>query len=397
MAAGPALALALVATLAMAACGCDAGSPRPTGRPAGDAGSPGASSPGRARSRTASGALVFCHAPSLTFLAGALGRVMPGSGRSEVVPLGASAGGGTVYVSAWTPRFSGVAALDLGSGRLRPIMRFADPATDQADGTADGRWLVWAQTYSLASLDRFTIYSWNAVTGRRQRIGQSLAGPGGTPWASPWHAPAVSGNYAAWAQGYGPGGLVEIRLADLAAGTVTTVARGHVQAPFFDGGLLVWPESETPGSQTTLRAYSLAAGTMTRLPRVLATVHGTDFVVTDGTRTAYLSPDFTRLYYSPAQGQAGRPVLTLPAGADFTDLALAPDSLAWTTTSATYLASTRTGTFAQVTPAYGYPTGSGSVMLITDAPSEKAAHPPLPTHVIDPAAISWPACRSRSS
>jgi hypothetical protein len=165
-----------------------------------------------------------------------------------------------------------------------------------------------------------------------------------------------------------------------------------VQAPFFDGDLLVWPESDTPGSETSLRAYNVSAHAAAPLPPVLASVQGTDYIVTDGTRTAYLSPDFTRLYYSPAQDQPGRVMLRLQPGQDFTDLALAPGSLAWSTTTATYLASTRTGAFTQVTPHYGYATGSQSVVLISDAPSQKSAHPPLPTHVVDPAAIDWPDC-----
>jgi hypothetical protein len=300
-------------------------------------------------------------------------------------------------VAAWTQSFSGVAILNLLTGRLSSIRQFASPASDQADGVSAGPWLVWSQTYSLTDLDAFTVYVWNARTRRVREIGRSLAGPGGTPWPSPWHAPAISGNYAAWAQGYGPGGLVEIRLADLATGAVTTVRRGHVQAPFFDGSLLVWPESDTPGSVTSLRAYNIVTRARAALPAALATVRGTDFVVSDGTRTAYLSPDFTALYYSPAQDLPARLRLRLPAGQDFTDLALGPGTLAWTTTTATYLASTTTGAFTQVTPRYGYATGSGSVVLVSDAPSQPASgqaddHPALTTHVIDPAAIAWPAC-----
>jgi hypothetical protein len=45
-----------------------------------------------------------------------------------------------------------------------------------------------------------------------------------------------------------------------------------------------------------------------------------------------------------------------------------------------------------VTQQYGYPTGSGSVMLITGPPGAKAAHPALPTWVVDPATMAWPAC-----
>ena len=343
----------------------------------------------------AAGPAAFCAAAPLGGLTQPLASAVPGSAEAALVPLGAAPDGRTAYVAAWTPGFAGVAALNLATGRLRAISPFADPAADQADGASAGRWLVWTQTSSVTDLDSFTVDAWDAVTGRLRVLGHSLTGPDGTPWPSPWHAPAVSGHYAAWAQGYGQGGLVEIELADLDTGAVLTVRRGHVQAPFFDGQLVVWPESDRPGSETSLRADSVLTRAPAALPAVLAPVRGTDFVVTDGNRTAYLSPDFTRLLYSPAQDRPARPVLALPAGNDFTDLAIAPGVLAWSTTTATFLASTSTGAYAQVTPRYGYPTGSGSVMLISDAPTRQSAHPPLPTHVVHPAALAWPACPAR--
>jgi hypothetical protein len=115
-------------------------------------------------------------------------------------------------------------------------------------------------------------------------------------------------------------------------------------------------------------------------------------VVTDGARTAYLSPDMTTLYYSPAQDERARQVLRLPSGEYFSALAMSPGTLAWTTTAATYVASTRTGGFAQVTPEYGDATASGPAVLISDPSAEKVAHPVLPMHVLDPAAIRWPSC-----
>ncbi len=322
---------------------------------------------------------------------------MPASLAAEVVPLGLSADGRTAYVSAWTSRFAGVAALRLATGHLRPIRAFPDPVTDQADGSSGGRWLVWEETHSLRSLDGFTVYAWDSATGRLLRIGHSLRRPGGGPWPSPWHAPAVSGSYAAWAQGYGPGGEVEVMLADLATGKISVVRRGHTQPPFFDGNLLVWPESDQPGAQTTLHAVSLGTGLQAVLPAVLRAVHGTAFVVTDGTRTAYLNPGLTSLYFSPAQDQQARVALRLPAGVDFADLAIAPGSLAWATTRATYLASTTTGRYARVTPRYGDATGSGPGMLISDAPAGKAAHPILPLHVIRAARLAGPGCRHQAA
>jgi hypothetical protein len=359
----------------------------------GCAGTPG--QPGAAgRVRPASGQVArFCPGRPPGALTSALTRTVPASLRGEVVPLGISADGATAYVSAWTRRFTGVAALSLGTAALHPIARFGQPAIDQADGAWGGRWLVWEQTYSLSSLDGFTVVAWDSVTGRLVRLGRSLDSPAGAAWPSPWRAPAVSGDFAAWAQGYGPGGLVEIRLADLRTGRVSVIARGHVQAPFFDGRLLVWPASGRPGELTRLHAYATAAGRPAPLPAALHRVRGTDFVATDGTRTAYLDPGLRRLYYSPAPGQAASVVLTLPGGISFSSIGMASGAIAWTTTRATYLASTTTGGYVQVTPEFGFAvTGTGPDLLVSDAPARKAAHPRLALHVLDAAGIGPGTC-----
>jgi len=325
-------------------------------------------------------------------LTAALARTVPASLNGEVIPLGMSADGKTAFVSTWTSGFSGVAALNLATGSVRHIQRFKNPQEDQADGASGGQWLVWEETYSLSSLDNFTVYAWNSATGRLLTLGHSLNGPGKSPWPSPWHPPAVSGDYAAWAQGYGPGGVVEIRLADLATGQVRVIRQGHTQPPFFDGNLVVWPESDRPGGQTTLHAFSLETMKLAALPTVLRAVHGTEFVVTDGTRTAYLNPGMTSLFYSPAQDVPAREVLSLPSGDYFSALAMSPGALAWTTTAATYVASTRTGGYVQVTQQYGDATGSDSAVMISDASSGKVAHPVLPLHLLTPGGITWPSC-----
>src|SRR6266571_9107190 len=415
---GRRLAALTVSLLAAAAAGC--GGSRPAGpAAAGGAGgpatiAPGAGSPaGQAAGRgTGSGGggqgaaglpgagrlswQRFCAARPDARLRAALRRPVPASLEGEVIPLGLSADGRTAYVSSWTPRFAGVAALRLATGHLRPIRSFPDPAADQADGASDGRWLVWAETHSLRSLDNFTVYAWDSATGRLRGLGHSLRGRHGAPWPSPWHAPAVSGNHAAWAQGYGPGGEVEVMLANLATGKASVVRRGHAQPPFFDGNLLVWPESDQPGAQTTLHALSLSTGRPAVLPAALRTVHGTAFVVTDGTRTAYLNPGLTALYFSPAQNQQAHVVLRLKVGVNFADLAIAPGSLAWTTTRATYLGSTRAGGYARVTPEYGDATGAAAGLLISDAPAGKSAHPILPLHVIRPVGLAWRSCRDQA-
>jgi hypothetical protein len=339
---------------------------------------------------------VLCPVQPSPSLTAELGRTVAESQDGEVIPLGMSADGETAYVSAWTPGFSGVAALNLGTGAIHQIQPFQNPTDDQADGSSGGQWLAWEETYSLSSLDNFTVYAWDSATGRLLMLGRSLAGPGGTAWPSPWHPPAVSGHYAAWAQGYGPAGEVEVRLADLATGQVRVIRQGHTQPPFFDGNLVVWPESDRPGTQTTLHALNLTTMRPAPLPRVLRYVHGTEFVVTDGTRTAYLNPAMTSLYYSPTQDERAREVLRLPGGSYFADLAIGPDTLAWTTTAATYIASTKTGGYVQVTPDYGDATGSQAAVLISDAATQKVAHPILPLHVINPGQVAWPSCPAHS-
>ena len=377
---------ALAAALALAAC---------------SAGTPQAARSGQHHAASAWPAWsTLCPVQPTASLTAALARTVPASLNGEVIPLGMSADGQTAYVSAWTPGFSGVAALNLATGRVRHIQRFANPKDDQADGASGGQWLAWEETYSLSTLDDFTMYAWNSATGKLLTLGRSLNGPGNTPWPSPWHPPAVSGDYAAWAQGYGPGGEVEIRLANLNTGQVRVIRQGHTQPPFFDGNLVVWPESDRPGAQTTLHAFSLAAMKPAALPEVMRAVHGTEFVATDGARTAYLNPDMTSLFYSPAQGMRAREVLRLPSGDYFSALAMSSGTLAWTTTAATYVASTQTGGYVQVTPEYGDATGSDSAVMISDPSAEKVAHPVLPLHVLTPTHITWPSCpaaRGRST
>ena len=373
---------------ALALAGCSTGTPQAT-------------RPGQRQAAAAWPAWsTLCPVQPTASLTAALARTVPASLNGEVIPLGMSANGQTAFVSAWTSGFSGVAALNLVTGRVRHIQRFQNPQDDQADGASGGQWLVWEETYSLSTLDNFTVYAWNSATGRLLTLGHSLNGPRNTPWPSPWHPPAVSGDYAAWAQGYGPDGEVEIKLANLTTGRVRVIRQGHTQPPFFDGNLVVWPESDRPGAQTTLQAFSLKTMKLAALPEVMRPVHGTEFVATDGTRTAFLNPDMTSLFYSPAQDVRAREVLRLPAGDYFSALAMSSGTLAWTTTAATYVASTQTGGYVQVTPEYGDATGSDSAVMISDASSEKVAHPVLPLHVLIPTHITWPSCpaaRGRST
>lgn len=84
------------------------------------------------------------------------------------------------------PRLSGAESFERQSEIPRLCLRRAAVGPD-GDANQDFR-----------ARSRFTIVSWDSVTGRLRTLGRSGTAPGGKPWPSPWHAPAVSGHFAAW-------------------------------------------------------------------------------------------------------------------------------------------------------------------------------------------------------
>ena len=124
-----ALGLCGVLSGALALTGCSTGTPQAT----------------RSGQRHAAAAWpawsTLCPVQPTASLTTALARTVPASLNGEVIPLGMSADGQTAYVSAWTTGFSGVAALNLATGRIQHIQRFQHPQDDQADGASGGQWL----------------------------------------------------------------------------------------------------------------------------------------------------------------------------------------------------------------------------------------------------------------
>jgi hypothetical protein len=330
--------------------------------------------------KAASGWRRLCPEANSPALRNALAATLPLSLKATIVPYGASTT--SVYASVYSASFSGVAALNPASGALTRIQAYPRPSQDQSDGVADGRFLVWKLIYSSSIMDDFDVYSYDAQTGKVRQIGRPVPGPGGQAWPGPWLPPVVSGHYAAWTRGSGPGGEAEVLLANLLTGRTRVIRRGHPEAPFFDGELVVWPESDRPGAPTTMHAVSAVTGRPASLPSVLTAVRGVWDIVSDGTRTAYVSPANTQLYYSPAQDHPARVILSLPNPQTFSDVQIAPGALVWTTNRATYLASTTTGGYAQVTPAFGGSAVGGPYAIIGDYGGKKM-RPILPAHVID--------------
>ena len=271
------------------------------------------------------------------------------------------------------------------------LARLPLPAKPDWAGPAQtaGPWYVWIEYYSDTNLSKFTVHAWNTATGQVRNIGSSVPG-----WSSPFQSPAASGNYAAWVAGDGPGPVDKVVLANLSTGRERVVyqghGHGHALEPFFDGDLLVWPQSAVAQGTTTLTGINVRTGKPAVLPAALRGVHAWNTIVTAGQETAYiLGPDYDKLYYSPSPDQPAKVVLSTPLGT-LEDVNLGSGWLAWTG-SATYLASTRTGVYVQVTPEFGDASGNGSdSVAIGDYAGKMAVTPP--PHLLDVSKLAWPHC-----
>src|SRR5262249_5349654 len=75
--------------------------------------------------------------------------VVPLSRRVQLVPWSLAHDGRSLFASIYDrDGWSGVARVDVPTGRVARIRDFAHPHTDQADGAFDGRWLVWNEYHS---------------------------------------------------------------------------------------------------------------------------------------------------------------------------------------------------------------------------------------------------------
>ncbi len=139
--------------------------------------------------------LTLCAARPTASLRAELTGPVPSALRGSVQPLGVSGDGRAAYVATDTPGFSGIAAVTLASGKLRKIRAFPHPLDDEAFGSSDGRWLVWAEVTNVQQISRnlkgpddVTVRSWDAVTGRLRTLGHAREPLIGVP--------VVRGHYA---------------------------------------------------------------------------------------------------------------------------------------------------------------------------------------------------------
>jgi hypothetical protein len=227
------------------------------------------------------------------------------SRRASVLPIVGAGDGRTFFAALYTPSFSGVVRIDAHTSRVTRIRRFPNARNDQADGSFDGRWLVWNEYHSLSGFDDFTTFAWDSRTRRVKQIGAARRDPDGASWPSGWRQPDARGGFATWSQGSGSDGQGEVHVYDLAHGVDRVVRRGHPQGSFLvSGPTAVWPESVTRGAATRMLAADARTGSSVPPPPALARLRGISALFTDGRALAYPSARFTSLWWSPSLGGA---------------------------------------------------------------------------------------------
>ena len=106
------------------------------------------------------------------------------SRRAAVTPLAVADDGHSFYAVLDSSRYSGIVKIDAGTSRYKEIQRISRPSMFKAEGTANGRWFVWADRSRLSkvgslvvglgdrpsSRDRFRAERWYPWRLARRRI-----------------------------------------------------------------------------------------------------------------------------------------------------------------------------------------------------------------------------------
>jgi hypothetical protein len=283
--------------------------------------------------------------------------------------------GHSFFAEIYTKDYSGVAKIDAASSRYTKVKRFPDPANDQASGSFDGRWLVWAEYHSLYDTGDFTVWSWDSRTGRLRKIGAATRSPGGDFWTSSLQAPVAFDGYATWEQGVGPNNLGDIHVVDLARGRDRVVRRGHSEGPFLVAGpLVVWAESMKRGALTVMRAASAVTGRFVATPPALRKLRGGLAPATDGEALVYITGYWGSLWWSPSLGAKPRRVLRSPVGYTIDNsLQVAGDFVFFGIQPARYFANAASGRFIEIDQV-GFARLDTRSLLFLRPPAKKAIH-----------------------
>ena len=276
------------------------------------------------------------------------------------------------------------------------IKAFPDPENDQADGSFDGRRLVWHEYHGFASFDDFTTWAWDSRTGKVSQIGAATRTPAGEFWESPWRGPDARRGTATWVQGVGPDGLTAVHVHDLSSGGDLVVRQGHAQGSFLLAGRVVaWPESPTRGAETVMFAASVLTGAAVPAPPALRGLHGVSGLATDGRRVAYPDDAFRSLWWASSLRSEPQKIV-MARGLNHIDnsVQIGGRYIGFGMQPRLFVADTKTRRYLEITGHGGYTEVDGTSLLVTYAKASKALEAParmafVPLRDLPP----LPACR----
>ncbi|MFJ8665950.1 hypothetical protein [Streptomyces sp. NPDC093600] len=250
------------------------------------------------------------------------------------------------------------AALVRAGSAPRTLLTLADPVEHQLlAADFDGRrWAAFAVLEGRTLDSPWSLYVWDAGTGKVKRLTRADR-PGPLP------RPIVRDGTVHWAQGVG-GGKATVYAAPAAGGTPRALRTGVMDTPFTAGELLVWRESA--GSGTRLTAVSPKDGRAVPLPAPLAALRNIRSAVSDGRTWAWVAGESEPRLMVWRTGDA-RPtaaVTTPPAVDGMDQLRISGRLVTWRTPETSYALDLSSGSYARITPAYGYAQAEGGALAL---------------------------------
>jgi hypothetical protein len=300
---------------------------------------------------------------------------VPLSRKVSLDPWSLAHDGRSFFATVYSPAFSGVARVDVPTGRMTEIRAFPDPSENQADGAFDGRWLVWDEYRGFQSFDDFTVWAWDSHTGDVRQIGAARRDSVRHLWPSPWHQPDVRGGIATWAQGSGPDQLTEVHAYDLRTDEDRVVRSGHAQGSFLlRNHVVMWPESPSPDAATRMYAASAVTGAAVATPVALRTLSGVSGLATDGGRIAFPDGLYRSLWWSPSLRARPRRIVATRHAYDHVDnsVQIGGRYIGFGIQPRVFVADTRKHRYVQITAHGGWTRIDGGSLLVLYATGSKA-------------------------
>ncbi|MEV6328086.1 hypothetical protein [Streptomyces sp. NPDC051909] len=355
----PALTPALLPAMLLAGAllaGCSPGGGAPPGPPT--------SAPTRASVRTVPACEVPL--PDAWQRAFAAGEYRPPTGQRAV--LTDTGPGWTALQLTGSPDGRRAVLVRGGGAAPRTLLRFADPVEHQLlAADFDGRrWAAFAVLEGRTLDSRWSLYVWDASTGKARRLARADR-PGPLP------RPVVRDGTVVWAQGTGAGRATVFAAPAAGGGHARAWRTAVLDTPFAAGGLLVWRESAD--GHTRPVAVRLKDGRPVALPAPIADLRDIRALVSDGTTWAWVEGETAPrlMVWRPGEARPFAAVTASPAADGMDQLRIAGRLVTWRTPETSYAldlgrpgpaAGSGAGSYARITPPYGYTAASGNALAL---------------------------------